>query len=116
MEEKIKKMIKDILAREREVYEYGDFAPVYEEFKNTDKELLATDFMIKIYHISDENSKTKRALELLAYKLPTPYRATQIIETGTKEDILNKLRDNNLCKEVDTIFRRLSKRFEEVTY
>ena len=117
MEENIKKMIKDILSRaEREVPEYGDFAPVFEEFKNTEKKLLATDFMMKIYHVADEATKKKRGLELVAYKLPSPYKAAKVLETGTKEEILKKLQENDLYKEIDTILRSLSKRFEEVSY
>lgn len=117
MEEHIKKMVQDILARaEREVPEYGDFAPVYEEFKNPLKELCATDFMLKITkppkHI--ENHEKKRYLEVVAYKLPTPIKSTCIIAVGGKEDILAKLKDKETLEKINKTIRELSDNLEDV--
>ena len=117
MEEHIKKMVQDILARaEREVPEYGDFAPVYEEFKNPLKELCATDFMLKITkppkHI--ENHEKKRYLEVVAYKLPAPIKSTRIIAVGGKDDILAKLKDNETLLKIDKAVRELSDNLEDV--
>ncbi len=117
MEEHIKKMVQDILARaEREVPEYGDFAPVYEEFKNPLRELCATDFMLKITkppkHI--ENHEKKRYLEVIAYKLPTPIKSTQIIAVGEKEDILSKLKDKETLEKINKVVRELSENLNDV--
>jgi len=117
MEEHIKTMVRDILARaEREVPEYGDFAPVYEEFKNPLQELCATDFMLKITkppkHI--ENHEKKRYLEVVAYKLPAPIKATRIIAVGNKEDILSKLKDKETLEKINKAARELSENLEDV--
>lgn len=117
MEEQIKKMINDVLKRaEREVPEYGEFAPVYEEFKNTDKELIATDFMLKITKPPKniENHQTRRYLEVVAYKLPAPYKTSRIIASGTKDEILNALKDETLCEKIDKAARELSDNLYDV--
>lgn len=117
MEEHIKKMVQDILTRaEREVPEYGDFAPVYEEFKNPLKELCATDFMLKITkppkHI--ENHEKKRYLEVVAYKLPAPIKSTRIIAVGEKDTILSKLKDKEILEKIDKAVRELSENLNDV--
>ena len=117
MEEQIRKMINDILNRaEREVPEYGEFLPVYEEFKNTDKDLVATDFMLKITKPPKniENHQTRRYLEVVAYKLPAPYKSTRIIAAGTKEEILKALQDEALCAKIDKAARELSDNLNDV--
>ena len=75
MKDKVKNMVKKITLRaEREVPEYGDFAPVYEEFKNTDTSLKATDFMLKIVKPPSniKGHEKLRYIELSAYQLPMP--------------------------------------------
>lgn len=111
MKEQIKKMVNDILQRaEREVPEYGEFTPVYEEFKNMDAELVATDFMLKITKPPKniENHQTRRYLEVVAYKLPLPIKSTRIIAAGTKEEIIKALKDETLCEKIDKAARELS--------
>ena len=86
MEETFKKFVKVLRDRaEREVPEYGDFAPVYEQFANTTKELSATDFMLKISKPpkSVEANEKIRNLEVVAYRLPSQYMAECIVATGT---------------------------------
>ena len=117
MDELIKKMVADLLARaEREVPEYGEFKIVYEEFKNPDKSLFATDFMLKITKPPKEveGHEKKRYLELVAYNLPSPYIAEKVIGHGTKEDILNKLKEEDLCSVIKEKLVKLSKDLEDI--
>ena len=117
MDELIKKMVADILPRaEREVPEYGDFKIVYEQFKNPDKSLIATDFMIKITKPPKniEGHEKKRYLELVAYNLPSPYIAEKVIGHGTKQDIIAKLKESNLCETIKEKFIQLSKDLEDI--
>ena len=117
MDELIKKMVADLLARaEREVPEYGDFKIVYEEFKNPDKSLLATDFMLKITKPPKnvEGHEKKRYLELVAYNLPSPYIAEKVLKYGTKEEILAKLKEDGLTEVIKEKLIRLSKDLEDV--
>lgn len=115
MKQHIEKMIKDVCIRaEREVPEYGDFKMVYEEFKNPDKELCATDFMLKIVKPNLKGYEKVRNLEIVAYKLPLPYKAERVIATGSKEDILKKLKSNDLQAEIEKAVKDLSKNLEDV--
>ncbi len=117
MDELIKKMVSDLLARaEREVPEYGEFRVVWEEFKNPDKTLGATDFLLKITKPPKtlEGSEKERYLELAAVKRGTPYGAETVIGFGNKEDILNKLKENNLCDKIKEKIVQLSKDLEDI--
>ena len=116
MEEAFKKIAKIIRDRaEREVPEYGDFAPVYEQFANPKKELSATDFMLKISKPpkSVENNEKIRNLEVIAYKLPCPYKAECIVATGTKEELMQKLQEPKTLKTINETAKSLSKDLEE---
>lgn len=114
MEEKIKKMIENLLNRDREIYEYGDFAPVTETFKNSDKELCASDFAIKVFQAPEgvENRETERAVQLIAYKYPTSLYARKMLVFGTKNEILEKLQQKDLYKEIKEAFVEMSKALE----
>lgn len=117
MDELIKKMITDLLARaEREVPEYGEFRVVWEEFKNPDKSLDATDFLLKITKPPKEIAGTEkeRYLEVAALKRGTPYGAESVIGFGTKEDILNKLKEDGLANKIKEKLISLSKGLEDV--
>ena len=117
MDELIKKMVADLLARaEREVPEYGDFKIVYEQFKNPDKGLFATDFMLKITKPPKniEGHEKKRYLELVAYNLPSPYVAEKVIGHGGKEDILAKLKEPDLCEKIKEKLIQLSRDLEDI--
>ena len=111
MEQHIKKIVNDVLSRaEREVPPYGEFAPVFEEFKNTNSALDATHFMLKIVKPPKniEGHETLRNIELTAYKVPTPYKASVIIKSGTKDDIIEKLKTPEFHKEIEESFKTLS--------
>ena len=117
MDELIKKMVADLLARaEREVPEYGDFKIVYEQFKNPDKSMVATDFMLKITKPPKniEGHEKKRYLELVAYNLPSPYIAEKVIGHGTKEEILAQLKDEGLNAKIKEKLIQLSKDLEDI--
>lgn len=116
MEEHIKKMVQDLLKQESYITEYGDFSMVYSEFKNPLKDLVATDFMLKVSkppkHI--ENHEKKRYLEVIAYKLPAPIKSTRIIAVGEKDDILKKLQEPEIIKTIEKAARELSENLEDV--
>ncbi len=111
MEQDFRKMLNQILARaEREVPEYGDFAPVYEEVKNIDRSLCPTDFMIKIYKLPKrvENDETARMVELIAFKFPAPYQASRGLAYGTKEEILRQLKSGEMIAKMEETAKKLS--------
>ena len=111
MKKSIEKVINTIRLRaEREVPEFGDFAPVFEEFKNMDKALEATDFMLKIVKPPKtiEGHEKLRYIELTAYKLPTPYKVTKLVGRGSKEDILKQLDEPEFFNKVEESFKSMS--------
>ena len=96
MKQNISKMVEGLLEKakdSRALPSYGDFSPLYTEFKNPDATLCATDFMLKIVkpHNSIEGHEKLRNLELVAYKLPSPYIAERLLACGTTEEILEIL-------------------------
>ena len=101
---------------EREVAEYGDFAPVYEQFANPDKSLCATDFMLKISKPPKniEGHEKIRNLEVVAYKLPHPYKAERIIAAGNKEEILKQLKSDEVYSKIESAVKSLSHDLEDI--
>ena len=101
MEESVKKMIRDL--RERvtdEVPEIGEFNIVYEQFPNPDKNLDITNIMLKVTKPpkSIKGHEHKRYLELVLYKLPSPYICESVVGHGSKADIIARLYDDNLSQ------------------
>ena len=113
----IEESIKMLLERaEREVPEYGEFSPVYEQLKNTDKSLCATDFVLKITKPPKniENHEKIRNLEVSAYRLPYQYRAERIVTTGDKDAILKALSSKDLSVKVKSALVSLSESLEDL--
>lgn len=104
------KMLKDITERaEREVPEYGDFAPVYENFKNINPKLDVDRYQLKIYkmpkaQVSDE---TERFLEAEVYTKAGTYRASLLLGSGKKEDILKQLKSEEFTEKLNNAYIKL---------
>ena len=109
MDELIKKMISNLLKREREIAEYGDFKVMVEKFKNIDKNLAVDEFYLEIAQAPKgvENYQKKRSLKFVASALGKP-EAEILIESGSKEDILAKLKDENLVEKLKGYTEKLS--------
>lgn len=115
IEEKTKTIISKLHQRaEREVPEYGDFSVVYEEFKNPDKNLSASDFMLKIYKPKNAKDEKFRCIEAVAYALPKPYKSEALIAQGNKEEILNILQNEEFVEVLQNTFTRLSANLEDM--
>lgn len=115
IEEHVRNLVSKLHSRaEREVPEYGDFAVVYEEFKNPDKSLAATDFMLKIYKPKNTKDEKFRCLEAVAYALPAPYKAERPLLQGKKEDILKSLKDEKFTEHLQKTFTELSENLEDL--
>ena len=117
LDKSLDESVRKILERaQREVPEYGDFAPVYEQLKNPDKSLCATDFVIKIVKPPKniENHEKIRNLEVSAYKIPQPYKAERIITTGSKDEILKALSKKDLPEQIKSALISLSEDLEDI--
>lgn len=103
MKELIRKMICDLREQVVEnVPEAGHFGIVHAEFKNPDKGMGVTDWMLKVTQPpkSLDEKEVERYLELVAYNLPSPYIAESVVGFGNKKDILKKLNDEDALIEV----------------
>ena len=89
---------------------------MFERFANPDKSLCASDFVLRIVKLPKTvvNHEKIRNLELVAYKLPAPYKASVVLETGIKEELLNKFKDENIYKKIEESLRSLSKDLEDI--
>lgn len=119
MKQNISQMVNSLLEKakdSRALPQYGEFSTLYTEFKNPNPNLCATDFMLKIVkpHNSIEGHEKLRNLELVAYKLPSPYVAERLLASGTTEEILEVLKDPVLLNKIESASESLSKSLEDV--
>lgn len=105
-----KELAEKLKNRDREVPEYGDFRIVSEEIENPDKSLPATNFVLQISKPSKniKNHEKLRDLKAVAYNLPHPYKAEILLATGSKQDVLNALEDEELLENLPKIFKKLA--------
>ena len=94
MQEKIAKRC------EREVCDYGDFAPLTEQYTISPsyRDIVFADTVKLICRNADENnnSKKQRLLELVVNNPSNTIETHCIIKQGTKEEILETLNDTGL--------------------
>ncbi len=115
IQQNIQNLVENLSARaEREVPEYGDFAPVVEEIKNPDKNLSATHFAVKIYKPTTMDDEKYRCVEAIAYAVPKPYKAEMPLVGGYKDEILNKINSDEFAEKLNSVFAKLSKDLEDV--
>lgn len=105
-----KELAEKLKNRDREVPEYGDFRIVSEEIENPDKSLPATNFVLQISKPSKniENHEKLRDLKAVAYNLPHPYKAEILLATGSKQDVLKALEDEEILENLPKIFKKLA--------
>lgn len=117
MVESVQKMVRDLRTRAaNEVPDEGEFKIVYEEFPNTDKGLDITDIMLKITKPPKgiEGHERKRYLELVLYKLPSPYICESVVGHGSKADIMAKLYDDNLPQLIIEKIIKMERDFNDI--
>ena len=118
MEELIRKMIHDLLEQiDEKVPEAGQFKIVYSAFKNPDKSMRVTDWMLKITQPPKtiDPSETKRYLELVAYNLPSPYIGESVMGHGTNRDIKKCLLDeDSLVEKIKNKMPQLARDLEDI--
>ena len=104
------KMLKDLIARaEREVPEYGDFTPVFENFKNTNPNLDVDRYQLKIFkmpkaQVADE---TRRFLEAEVYTKAGIYKANMLLGEGSKKDIMKQIKSEDFVEKLNNAYIQL---------
>lgn len=104
-------MLEKLIARaEREVPEYGEFAPVYENFKNTNQDLKIDRYQLKIFKMpkSDVEDETKRFIMAEVYAPACDYKADILIGSGSKEEILNQLKSPDFVGKLNNAYIQLA--------
>ena len=104
------KMLQKLIERaEREVPEYGDFAPVYENFKNTNPNLDVDRYQLRIFKKpkSEVADETKRYIEAEVYTKAGTYKANVLLGAGKKEDIIKQLRSEGFVDELNNSYIQL---------
>ena len=118
MKENIRKMIRDLRDQvEEKVPSAGDFSIVYAQFRNVDKGMGVTDWMLKVTKPPKEIEPTQRGryLELVAYNLPSPYIAESVMGYGNKQDIMNLLMDEeHLVAKIQDKMPDLARDLEDI--
>lgn len=93
---------------EREVPEYGDFAPVTEKYTSKDPTRKIGDIIVQCSHVKDSETKKDRSLDLTVYNRFNPEEFyTHNIVTGNKKEILetvNQIDFFETCKKVSLDF------------
>lgn len=89
--------------------EYGAFTPVYAEFKNLNKDLNIDKFQIKVFKMpkQDEPDETKRFVEAAVYLPASDYKATLLLTSGNKEQILEQIQTEEFVKKLDKAYAEL---------
>jgi len=110
--EKIASSFKKLHDRaEREVTEYDYFKQVQENFKNPDKSLYVGDISLKISQPPKElgaNYKTHRHLEATVYSPTKGQNVSRPLASGTKKEILEKLKEKTLHTELEDFIKESS--------
>ena len=113
--EEIQKMVQNLSVRaEREVPEYGRFKEVFEIVPNKNKNLRVLGYALKIRKPLIKGDEKLRGLEAVVYDSRSDYMCEKVIAKGTKEDILNVLKDEALANKLEGVFVELSKQLEDI--
>ena len=82
---------------EREIPEYGDFAPIKENLKNNNEKIYAGNIMLTC--TPSEDNPTKRYLTYSQMNPQNGKGLTCLIGAGNKDEILAMLQDENFIND-----------------
>ena len=113
MEELIKKMVENVrntLVKTNRVPDYGDFSILQEKFKNIDKNLCVDEFWLEVMLPPSgiENYKKIRGLKYCASKPNSDIAMEILLASGSKQDIIEQLKEPALLDELKQLSKKLS--------
>lgn len=109
-EQKFYEMLDKVTERaEREVPEYGSFAPVYESFKNTNKELPIDRYQLKVLKMPKDvvDNEKKRYIEAAVFAPAGDYKANLLVGSGDKNEIMEQLKSDEFPKKLNDAYIKL---------
>ncbi len=99
---------------EREVPEYGCFAPVIEKYTSKNPDLNIGDIIVKCSHVKDSLSKLDRTLDLTVVDRFNPNKQMNLnIAKGTKKDVMESVKQREffaICKNAALNFNEQLKK------
>lgn len=115
LEDNLTCLKKNMLQRcEYEIAEYGDFAPIKESISNKDEKIYAGN--IGFLCEASESNPTKRYLSFHQYNPQNKKGLSCLIAAGTKEEIINKLNDEDFVKGVIADSQRISDKMKKLRW
>lgn len=113
MEELIRKMLRDLRVQvEEKVPEEGDFPMVYERYENPDKRLNISHLLLKVSPVKLEGRERKRFLDFVIFNYPNPYCSERCVGAGTKQEILDRLVQEELFQKIMNIIPEMEHSLE----
>lgn len=110
-DEQVEEIIKNIVARaEREVPEYGDFAPVREFMPNLDPGTTAVGkYGLSVYKMPKDvvPDPKKRYIEASAYVPTGDYKATLVLGSGDKKEVIEKIKSPEFPEKLNNAYAKL---------
>ena len=95
IKELLREVVEELQDKAVRVPTAGSFDPVYAECECDQKAIGLTHIMLRIIPVpAHVNPSDKlRYVEIVGYRLPLPFKSSQIIKRGTKEEISDYLDD-----------------------
>lgn len=93
---------------EREVPEYGDFAPVVEKYDYKGNFYNFSGFRLVCSHIKDSADKKQRSLDFIAIDKNNVKEYVYNVTKGSKAEIMNIIMDNRLFESCKSVLQHLS--------
>ena len=112
-------LIEKILPRiEQEVPDYGAFNPVLELFDNLDEDMqhVVGKYGLKVYKMPPDivADPAKRYVEAVAYEPGGNYKATLVVGSGNKADIIALLKSEGFPERLNCAYGELLEMLEDL--
>lgn len=116
MREETKKIIENMIQQIKEhVPEYGDFTPIMEVFPNpyTCTQDEVGKFGLRVYKMPKNvvDNPQKRYLEAAAYVPSGMYKSDWVIASGTNEEIIAEMQEEDFAEKLYKAFEQLADLF-----
>lgn len=103
--DEIDELVEKVLSRiEYEIPWSGDFAPVYESFQNKDEatKRVAGLFRLRVYKMPADvvPDPEKRYIEAAVYHVSGSYKATGIVGSGNKDEIISIMKSDSFREKL----------------
>lgn len=103
-----------MLKRELEIPDYGNFSKVKEIIQNGDEKIYAGN--MELVCEPSEDNPIKRYLNFNQYNPQNRKGLSCLVAVGTKEDIINKLNDENFINEMKKNSERMSEKMKKMKW